>query len=130
MRLIASGVGEEEEPARANLVITGEALRPPAPVHLRAERTSAGDLNISWVRRSRSGWDWVSEETPLGEETESYRLSLTGPGVSRRVTVNSPSYVYTAAEQAADGLAGKAVETAVVQVGTTGASRPSGIIAP
>ena len=30
--------------------IEGEALRPPAPVHLRAERRPDGDLALSWVQ--------------------------------------------------------------------------------
>ena len=91
--------------------VAGEALRPPAPVHLRAERLANGDLYLSWVRRSRSGWVWLSgSDTPLGEESESYRLTLSGAGSGagfvRSVTVAAPAYLYSAAEQSADGLAG------------------------
>jgi hypothetical protein len=108
--------------------VGGEAMRPPAPVHLRAERLDNGDLALSWVRRSRSGWVWLSgSDTPLGEEGEGYRLTLSGSGAARSVTVAAPAFVYTAADQAADGLTGPlAVE--VVQLGTSAPSRPASLL--
>jgi hypothetical protein len=64
---------------RGGAAVDGEAMRPPSPVHLRAERRTNGDLALSWVRRSRNGWVWLSgSDTPLGEESESYRLTLAG----------------------------------------------------
>ncbi|HEX8262597.1 MAG TPA: phage tail protein [Allosphingosinicella sp.] len=127
VRLLATGLGDGEGTV-AQRPITGEALRPPAPVHLRAERRPNGDLALGWVRRSRHGWVWPSgSDTPLGEETESYRLTLAGAGFERSVTVASPAYLYTAAEQDADGMAGPlAVE--VVQLGTAAPSRPATLV--
>ena len=70
-QVLASGVGDVPEGAAATRVATAEALRPPGPVHLRAIETPAGDLAISWVRRSRLGWAWTDgADTPLGEEAE------------------------------------------------------------
>ncbi|MEO7177601.1 MAG: phage tail protein [Allosphingosinicella sp.] len=126
-RLLAQGLGDPEG-VLAVRTLTGEALRPPSPVHLRARRLVNGDLALDWARRSRSGWVWLSgSDTPLGEESESYRLTLAGEGFERSLTVAAPACLYTAAEQAADGLAGPlAVE--VVQLGTSAPSRPASLV--
>jgi len=98
-------------------------LRPPSPVHLRAVRRSDGDIDIFWVRRSRQGWTWASgSDTPLSEEAERYRLTLSGAGFERSVTLSAPAYTYTFAEQAADGLAGP-LSVAAAQIGTAASSR-------
>ena len=126
-RLLAQGLGDPEGVVAVRTV-AGEAMRPPAPVHLRAERLAGGDLALSWVRRSRSGWVWLSgSDTALGEESESYRLTLAGPGFERSVTIPAPAYLYTAAQQAADGLAGP-LSVEVVQLGTSAPSRPASLI--
>ena len=39
--------------------VSGEGLRPPSPVHLRAGRTESGDVRAIWRRRSRAGWAWL-----------------------------------------------------------------------
>jgi hypothetical protein len=123
-RLIATGLGDPEGVPSLRQV-DGEAMRPPSPVHLRADRLANGDWALHWVRRSRNGWVWLSgSDTPLGEEIERYRLTLAGEGFERTVTVPSPDYLYTAAEQAADGLAGP-LTIQVVQLGTSAPSRPA-----
>ena len=123
--LLASGLGDEPEGVAEVRTLTGEGLRPPAPVHLRAVRLGSGDIAIDWVRRSRSGWAWVSgADAPLGEEQEAYRLVLSGAGFERAVLLSSPSYTYTAAEQSADGFSGVLAGT-VTQLGTAAPSRPA-----
>lgn len=126
-RLLATGLGDPEGVPAVHEV-RGEAMRPPSPVHLRARRLASGDLALSWVRRSRNGWVWLSgSDTPLGEEAEAYRLTLAGDGFERSLALTSPFYLYTAAEQAADGLAGPlAVE--LVQLGTSAPSRPASLV--
>jgi hypothetical protein len=125
-RLIGLGVGDAPEGVEAQASVTGEALRPPSPVHLRAERLAGGDLAIRWVRRSRSGWLWSDGgDAPLGEETERYRLRLQGEGFVREVETEVPSWTYLAAAQAADGAA--AFDIQVAQLGTFAASRPARI---
>ncbi|HEX8449226.1 MAG TPA: phage tail protein [Allosphingosinicella sp.] len=127
-RLLASGLGDPDG-VLAVRTVAGESMRPPAPVHLRARRLAGGDLAIAWVRRSRSGWAWLDgSDTPLGEESESYRLTLAGGGFAKSVTVGAPAFVYTAAEQSADGLTGP-VAVEVVQLGTSAPSRPASLIA-
>jgi hypothetical protein len=126
-RLLAQGLGDPDG-VLAVRTVTGEAMRPPAPVHLRTERLASGDLALSWTRRSRAGWVWLSgSDTPLGEEAESYRLTLAGAGFERNVTLAAPAYLYTAAQQAADGLAGP-LTLEVVQLGTSAASRPASLV--
>lgn len=126
-RLLASGLADPEG-VLAVRPVDGEALRPPSPAHLRAERRANGDLSLVWVRRSRNGWVWLSgSDTPLGEESEAYRLTLAGEGFERNVTLSLPAYLYTAAEQSADGLAGPLTAT-VVQLGTSAPSRAASTI--
>jgi hypothetical protein len=122
--LLASGVGDAI-PATASLAVTAEAMRPPSPVHVAAAEQADGSLLLRWVRRSRSGWNWPSGgDTPLGEESEVYQLTLSGAGFSRSVQVAESQWLYSAAERAADG-AGVTIE--IAQAGTHAASRPATI---
>jgi putative tail protein len=126
-RLVGSGIGDGPEGAEAIRAVTGEAMRPPAPVHLAAEALAGGDLAIRWVRRSRNGWAWLGgADAPLGEESERYRLTLAAAGFERNVELTEPGYVYTSAQQLEDGPA-EPLTVRVVQVGTLAASRPAEI---
>ena len=71
-------------------------LRPLSPVHIKGVRSS-GDINISWIRRTRGGGDnWELPEVPLGEESESYEVDiLDGSTVKRTLSASSPSVTYT-----------------------------------
>lgn len=93
----------------------GVGLRPYAPVHLRAERASSGDLALAWVRRTRiDGDSWQGAEVPLGEESESYLVRVTqGATLLAEATVPSPGWTWTAAAQA--GASG-AVTISVAQI--------------
>jgi hypothetical protein len=123
LRLIASGLADGSEGVSATRPLTGESVRPPVPVHLRADPLANGDLRISWVRRSRGGWTWASgADTPLGEEAEAYRITLSRLGFSRSEEVGEPVFTYTAAAQAADGGEGS-LEISLVQLGTVAPSR-------
>ena len=56
------------------------ALRPLAPVHLRAVRGDDG-VTVRWIRRARHDADTWSGEIPLAEESERYTLDiLSGDG--------------------------------------------------
>jgi hypothetical protein len=127
-QLLAKGLGDGEGGVSQTRLVTGEGLRPPAPVHLRVERLGGADIFISWVRRSRAGWAWSNgADTPIGEEREAYRLVLSGAGFERAATVNVPFHTYTAAERAADGGPGQLTVT-VAQLGTTAQSRAARLI--
>ena len=84
----------------------GLALKPYRPAHLRGARQSDGALRFSWIRRTRvDGDSWLLAEVPLGEAAESYRVRVTSAGTLRReVTVTSPGWTYTSADQTADGV--------------------------
>jgi len=81
----------------------GLGLKPLSPVHVRATR-SAGDVSITWLRRTRLGGDnWETPEVPLGEDGESYEVDvLDGDSVVRTLPASVPSVTYTAAQQSAD----------------------------
>ncbi|MDR5651794.1 baseplate multidomain protein megatron [Ruixingdingia sedimenti] len=98
-----------DDPATVHRVeaFAGIGLRPYAPAHLRVARTGGAD-RFTWVRRTRiDGDSWASEEVPLGEAAESYRIRVLKAGAIRReVTVSAPEWTYGAAMRAADGIAG------------------------
>ncbi|MFT6452576.1 MAG: hypothetical protein ACJA06_002078 [Halocynthiibacter sp.] len=98
----------------------GIGLRPFAPAHLNAARDSGGDLMITWVRRTRiDGDSWQSVEVPLGEASEAYILRISqGGSLIRSENISSPAWVYTAAQQASDGVTG-AFTLEVAQVSDT-----------
>jgi hypothetical protein len=122
MRVAAAGIADLPAAASASSSVEGATLRPPSPVHLAARETEPGDLAISWVRRSRQGWTWPNgSDTPLGEETERYRLVITGAAFQRIVAPETPAYLYTAAQRAGDGAG--PIEIAIAQAGTFAASR-------
>jgi hypothetical protein len=81
----------------------GEGLKPLSPVHLRATR-SAGDLHLTWIRRTRLGGDsWDTVDVPLGETEERYEIDiLDGATIKRTLTAATPAATYTAAQQTAD----------------------------
>ena len=87
----------------AHHTFTGRGLEPLSPVHLRGSR-SAGDLALSWVRRTRVGGDsWETTEVPLGEDIERYEIDiLDGTTIKRTLASDTPSAIYTAAEQTTD----------------------------
>jgi len=99
-----------DDPAVVHRVeaFAGNGLRPLAPVHLRRLRT-AGDDRFTWVRRTRIDGDgWISEDVPLGEAAESYRIRVRqGAAVRREVVVSQPEWVYSAAQRLADGVSGE-----------------------
>ena len=87
----------------ATHAFTGAGLRPYSPVHVRGTRT-AGDLTITWKRRTRIGGDaWSASDVPLAEESERYEIDiLDGSTVTRTIPATSPSATYSAADQTAD----------------------------
>ncbi|MEL6168217.1 MAG: glycoside hydrolase/phage tail family protein [Pseudomonadota bacterium] len=83
----------------------GVGLRPFAPVHVQARRRLDGGLSITWIRRTRIDGDtWEGLDVPLGEATERYLLRVLSPGLVREIELDQVDWIYTAAEQAADGV--------------------------
>ncbi|RME65089.1 MAG: hypothetical protein D6782_06970, partial [Alphaproteobacteria bacterium] len=89
----------------------GENLRPLSPVHVRADRAPNGDATLTWIRRSRQGFDWVDgADAPLAEESERYELDILNAGtVVRTIATTGPQAFYSAADQQADFGAPQAV---------------------
>ncbi|WP_088184323.1 phage tail protein [Sphingobium sp. Z007] len=127
LRLAAVGLGDVE-PVDATMTISGEALMPPSPVHLRARALDGGQA-FGWVRRSRAGWRWSNGgDAPLGEEAERYRITvLDGARVVRSADSGAPDWVYPAAMIAADGTAGQPLVAEVRQLGTLALGRAARI---
>lgn len=124
LRLAAIGAGDAE-PAEAALVVSGEALIPPSPVHVRAVADGSGGWTIGWTRRSRGGWRWLSgSDAPLTEQSERYEVRLLrGGALLRRVEIVEAAWSYDAAMIAADG--GGAVAIEIRQTGSFAAGRPA-----
>jgi hypothetical protein len=91
-------------------------VTPLSPAHVRARRV-AGDIRMTWIRRSRdNGDDLSAAEIALDEPFERYRVTLTlGDNVLRIADVDSPEFTYSAAMQSADGVAEMQVLTATIQ---------------
>ncbi|QPQ56071.1 phage tail protein [Allosphingosinicella flava] len=124
-RLIAQGIGDAAEGVETACLVTGEALRPPCPVHLQARKQEDGAVHIAWARRSRQGWSWLDGgDTPLVEEREHYMLRIFGTGFSRIVETAAPQHLYSASERAADGNPDR-ITLEVAQIGTFHGSRPA-----
>ena len=127
IRLSARGRGDAAEGVEVSAVLAAHALVPPSPVHFRADVDSGG-LTFRWTRRSRAGWQWLSNaDTPLAEEREAYLLTLSGPGGSRAIMSDGPAYAYSAEAQADDAL-GRPIAASVQQLGQAGASAARSII--
>ena len=110
-----------DDPSYVHLVeaIAGVGLRPYRPSHLSVRRRPDGSLDIVWTRRTRiDGDSWEGSEVPLGEEVEAYLLRVSCRGeLVREISVATPHYLYSTADQASDGADGRLVfEIAQVSV--------------
>ncbi|EKE45187.1 hypothetical protein OCGS_0882 [Oceaniovalibus guishaninsula JLT2003] len=86
----------------------GVGLRPFSVAHVEQpwrRPRAPGDLTIRWTRRSRTlaADSWGGLEVPLGEDLEAYEVEiLDGATVTRVLSANTTSAVYTSAQQTAD----------------------------
>lgn len=107
-----------------SLTIGGEEWTPYAGCQLAGSRNMSGDLTITWVRRTRSGGQWVDKiDADLGEATEAYEIDImNGLTVARTITgLTSPTAVYTAAQQTSDfGSPQNPISVKVYQIGKYG----------
>jgi hypothetical protein len=121
LRVVASGRSHDDASAVA-LTVTPDAtaLRPWAPVHLRAARQADG-VHLSWIRRSRQDGDGWGIEVPLGEASEAYRLEiLSGSAAVRVMTVATARALYAAADELADfGAPQPSLHVRVAQLSAT-----------
>jgi hypothetical protein len=96
---------DHAEPAVIELVATAgpDALKPLAPVHVRARRDASG-IRPSWIRRTRRDGDaWEPIEVPLGEDGARYEVDvLQGTTAVRTLQTGVPEVVYPAGQELAD----------------------------
>jgi hypothetical protein len=105
--------------AEAEVVVTGNALRPLSPVHLNSAIDTDGSAVVRWVRRSRAGFAWIDGvDAPLAEEREAYSISVRlGDTLVRTALTDTPLWTYSRSAQLADGVAeGPSVEIEVAQL--------------
>jgi hypothetical protein len=82
----------------------GAGLKPYAPVQVGGGRDAAGNLTITWTRRTRISGEWRNGvEVPLGEDLERYEVDiLNGSTVVRTLSATTPTVQYSAADQVTD----------------------------
>jgi hypothetical protein len=125
MLVTAEGPGDSGTAVTARADVMAQALRPPAPVHLTAERLPDATIRFRWTRRSRAGWAWLDgSDVPLAEDQERYLLTLATPtGALRTVEVATSVCDYTPGDQAGDAMERPAsISASVVQLGTYASS--------
>ena len=96
------------------------ALRPLAPVHVKAVRDGSG-VTIAWIRRTRTDGDSWTGEVPLGEDSERYEVDiLSGTTILRTLSAPTSSVLYAAADELIDfGAAQTTLSLRVVQLSAT-----------
>lgn len=140
----SSGTLHLKAPAAGASVASAEALefeyaagtlKPfgPAEVVLERDLPAAGDVTVSWVRRSRAfvgpygGAPFSSGETPESYEVDLAAGGSTAPVLRTKVVSAATSCTYTAAEQTADGVvSGSRITARIYQMSTiVGRGRPA-----
>ena len=118
---VTHGIADQLPLPRAERILSGEALRPPSPCHLKAVRSAAG-LQLLWTRRSHRGWSWIdSIDVPDDGFAERYRVTVTGPGGQFVAEATERSLSVANAELPA--IAGEQVAIAVEMLAPFAASR-------
>jgi hypothetical protein len=127
LQIVAPPHGLPATDARAaaeSVTLPHAAARPWAPAHVRAARDASGDVAVSWIRCACTGGDsWGPGDVPLGENSEAYQLDiLDGAAVKRSITISTPTYSYSAADQIADfGAPPASLHVRVAQLDSSGA---------
>jgi hypothetical protein len=107
-----------------NITLQGNDLKPYAPCHILGARDGSNNLTLDWTRRTRLGGDvdWLDGvvDVPLSEASEAYSVDIVsslGEIVRTFNSLTSPTVVYSAAEQTADGLTpGNPVNVQIFQI--------------
>lgn len=108
-------------------VADGRSARPLSPAQLRGGRDSAGGATLSWVRRSRAGYDWLDNvDAPPDADHNGFRLRVTGAGGSGESDTAAETRTLTAAEVSAVG--GFPLTIEVRQIGAALLSPPASLV--
>jgi hypothetical protein len=121
MRAIAHGIGDAAPLPEASRLISGEAMRPPAPCHLTAVRSGA-DILIRWIRRSHRHWAWLDGLADGADGfPEQYRLTADGPNGQTVVETANRSLLLGPSQ--IPGAPGQSIRLSVRTVGPTALSQ-------
>lgn len=121
IRVTPGGLADADARA-AEATVTGEALRPPSPVHLRVWFDELQSLCCTWVRRSRSGWQWLDGvDVPLGAAQELYRIAVSSDAGALLFETQTPELSIEADQVASLGPG--TLQISVSQVGDFASSR-------
>jgi len=118
-RAVSSGLSTALSQSFTNI---GSGLKPYSVVQVGSGRNTAGDVLISWVRRSRTSGEWRDGiDVPLGETSEAYEVEIWNAGrtsLLRTITgLTSSSTTYTAAQQVSDfGATQSSIEVSIYQL--------------
>lgn len=111
-KAIATGANEGDVNPQIDFALTAESIRPFRPYNIRATR-SGTDIDLTWIRRSRSFEELYSMSQPLNLDSEGYEIDVyDGPDtqtatIVRTIIVSNgagEAATYTTAQQTTDGL--------------------------
>ena len=98
---------------------SGERLKPIAPSHVKGSRVANGDLTISWIPRTRYGFEWINGDNVFRTDVDVFNVEiLNGTTVVRTVVsvAGTHSVEYTAAQQVTDfGTAQASLDIKITQ---------------
>jgi len=117
-KAVTSG-GAVSDAASVPRTLAANSLKPLSPVHISGARDESNNLTISWVRRARIAAEWIdARDVALDEPTEAYEIDIyDGTSIVRTIEASTPTAIYSAAEQTADGLTpGDPVVCAIYQI--------------
>lgn len=116
LTVVAHGIGDAAPLPDAQRLVTGEALRPPSPCHLKLWRDGSGGIGAQWTRRTHRGWAWLDEVgVPDDAFAERYRVAIEGPAGSVTIETDLPNLLIAPTELPAS--AGESIRLAVVTIG-------------
>lgn len=112
---IAHGVGDAAPLPDEGRILSGEAMKPPSPCHLKLWRDSDA-IGARWIRRSHRAWDWLDEiGVPNDPFAELYRVTIEGPHGQVVYEVEEPTLICASANLPA--VSGDAIRVTVATVG-------------
>ena len=120
---VASG----RDPAvRAEILMTGENLRPGSPARIQARATGSGGLALDWLPRGCRASPWIDGvDGAMCDTGERYRVTIRGSASRQEIEVSEAALLLGRQDLECLGAGPAIVE--VRQVGAWAVSRPSSI---